>query len=139
MACSDCAGAYKRLAEYGFHCKSSLVSILGEHVTLADVCCKTCMPLGTKKPTKKPTKPTKKPPAKACGEPDYKGDGNCDDDNNNKGCAYDGGDCCYKTVKGGKVKKDYCKQVGWKSQSNHVLCDLGIVYFLKKILIRPYD
>merc|ERR1712025_789078 len=37
-------------------------------------------------------------------------DGNCDDDNNNKGCGYDGGDCCYKTVKGGQLKKNYCKQ-----------------------------
>ena len=48
----------------------------------------------------------------ACGSPDYKGDGNCDDDNNNKGCAYDGGDCCDETVKGGRVKKGYCKVVG---------------------------
>ena len=47
-----------------------------------------------------------------CGEPDYKGDGNCDDSNNNKGCGYDGSDCCAKSVKGGKVKKDYCKAVG---------------------------
>merc|ERR1711879_102684 len=45
-----------------------------------------------------------------CGSPSYKGDGNCDDDNNNCGCQYDGGDCCAKTVKGGKVKTDYCKQ-----------------------------
>merc|ERR1712037_982092 len=44
-----------------------------------------------------------------CGVTKYKGDGNCDDENNNKGCAYDGGDCCAKTVKGGQVKKDYCK------------------------------
>merc|ERR1712032_1201116 len=28
----------------------------------------------------------------------------------NKGCGYDGGDCCAKTVKGGKVKKAYCKK-----------------------------
>ena len=48
----------------------------------------------------------------ACGLPDYKGDGNCDDENNNKGCAYDGGDCCPKTVKGGAVKTKYCKKVG---------------------------
>jgi hypothetical protein len=41
--------------------------------------------------------------APACGAPAYKGDGNCDDENNNKGCAYDGGDCC------GVVKKTYCK------------------------------
>merc|ERR1712210_166606 len=50
-----------------------------------------------------------KPPASSCGSLQYKGDGNCDDDNNNKGCGYDGGDCCAKTVNGGKVKKDYCK------------------------------
>ena len=53
----------------------------------------------------KPNKPT-------CKLPQYKGDGNCDDENNNKGCGYDGGDCCAKTVKGGKVQKDYCKMTG---------------------------
>merc|ERR1712066_1209044 len=31
-----------------------------------------------------------------CGAPNYKGDGNCDDENNNCGCAYDGSDCCGK-------------------------------------------
>merc|ERR1712032_1649226 len=46
----------------------------------------------------------------ACALPQYKGDGNCDDENNNKGCGYDGGDCCAKTVKGGQVKKNYCKE-----------------------------
>merc|ERR1712187_161205 len=49
------------------------------------------------------------PPA-SCGLLEYKGDGHCDDDNNNKGCSYDGGDCCASTVTGGKVKTDYCKQ-----------------------------
>merc|ERR1712032_1294386 len=53
--------------------------------------------------------PNPKPKAAACGQKKYKGDGNCDDDNNNKGCDYDGGDCCAKSV-GGPVKKDYCKQ-----------------------------
>merc|ERR1712157_515946 len=53
----------------------------------------------------KPQAP-KKP---ACGQKDYKGDGNCDDDNNNAGCAWDGGDCCAKSL-GGPVKKDYCKK-----------------------------
>ena len=53
----------------------------------------------------------KDPAAKACGSPDYKGDGNCDDDNNNKGCDYDDGDCCAKTVNGGKVSTAYCKEV----------------------------
>merc|ERR1712167_432077 len=47
-------------------------------------------------------------PGKGCGSPKYKGDGNCDDDNNNDGCAFDGGDCCIKSVKGGKVKMSYC-------------------------------
>jgi len=46
--------------------------------------------------------PNYKPPA--CGAPAYKKDGNCDDENNNKSCQYDGGDCC-----GPKVKKTYCK------------------------------
>merc|ERR1712037_354060 len=32
--------------------------------------------------------------AGSCGNPSYKGDGNCDDENNNCGCQYDGGDCC---------------------------------------------
>merc|ERR1711939_847777 len=48
--------------------------------------------------------------APGCGSIKYKGDGNCDDDNNNEGCDYDGGDCCAKTVKSGVVKKQYCKQ-----------------------------
>ena len=29
-----------------------------------------------------------------CKEPEYKGDGLCDDINNNAGCDWDGGDCC---------------------------------------------
>merc|ERR1712100_260914 len=44
-----------------------------------------------------------------CGAANYKGDSNCDDENNNAGCAFDGGDCCPETVKGGQVKKQYCK------------------------------
>merc|ERR1712091_760272 len=40
-----------------------------------------------------------------CGLKDYKGDGNCDDANNNCACDYDGGDCC-----GPNVKKSYCKE-----------------------------
>merc|ERR1712157_303169 len=58
------------------------------------------------------------PPPSTCGSPDYKGDGNCNDDNNNKGCGYDGGDCCPKTVKDGKVKKDYCKECKCKDPDN---------------------
>ena len=53
---------------------------------------------------KKPNKPT-------CGSPSYKGDGVCDDNNNNKGCDYDGGDCCAKSVQGGQVNTKYCKEV----------------------------
>ena len=52
------------------------------------------------------------PAGPKCGVLDYKGDGNCDDENNNKGCAYDGGDCCPKTVDGGEVNKKYCQKVG---------------------------
>jgi len=62
--------------------------------------CKACKCIDPKNKGGKPT----------CALPQYKGDGNCDDENNNKGCGYDGGDCCAKTAKFGKVKKDYCKK-----------------------------
>merc|ERR1711939_610605 len=42
-----------------------------------------------------------------CGKPNYKGDGYCDVDNNNCGCAFDGGDCC-GTTKRGKLQYAYC-------------------------------
>jgi len=44
-------------------------------------------------PTQSTTKPITNKPGK-CGSPQYAGDGFCDDDNNNKGCKYDEGDCC---------------------------------------------
>merc|ERR1719198_1808827 len=47
---------------------------------------------------------------KQCGLLKYKGDGNCDDENNNKGSEYDGGDCCAKTVAGGEVSKKFCSK-----------------------------
>jgi len=52
--------------------------------------------------------------AAGCAKTKFKGDGNCDDNNNNEGCDYDGGDCCpasvknNKGVKTGTVKKTYC-------------------------------
>merc|ERR1712196_421254 len=46
----------------------------------------------------------------SCGATKYKGDGNCDDENNNCGCDYDGGDCCAQSVSGGKVKTQYCSK-----------------------------
>ena len=30
--------------------------------------------------------------------PEYKGDGYCEDDLNNENCEYDGGDCCLENV-----------------------------------------
>jgi len=41
----------------------------------------------------------------SCKYPNWKGDKWCDDDNNNCGCAWDGGDCCGKNV-----RKNYCKK-----------------------------
>ncbi len=42
----------------------------------------------------------------SCGTANFKGDGFCDDNNNNCGCAWDGGDCCGST---GKAKQfNYC-------------------------------
>ena len=40
-----------------------------------------------------------------CGSSHWKGDGYCDDDNNNAGCDFDGGDCC-----GDNVKKEFCTE-----------------------------
>ena len=38
-----------------------------------------------------------------CGNFDWKGDNSCDDQNNNCGCEWDGGDCC-----GSNVNTVYC-------------------------------
>ena len=38
-----------------------------------------------------------------CGMPIWKGDNNCDDENNNGGCEWDGGDCC-----GDNVNTQFC-------------------------------
>ena len=46
------------------------------------------------------------PKPKPCGAAKYKGDGVCDDNNNHKGCDYDGGDCCAKNA-----NFKYCKKV----------------------------
>merc|ERR1712076_44664 len=49
-------------------------------------------------------KPNDKPACEgSCEFAKYKGDGWCDDGNNNCGCEYDGGDCC-----GSNVKTKYC-------------------------------
>ena len=54
-----------------------------------------------------PKQPASKQPAKSCKNLQYKGDGICDDGNNNAGCEYDGGDCCEKSL-GKAVTKSYC-------------------------------
>ena len=82
-------------------------------MSLKDACCKTCQQ------------------ASACKLPNYRGDGNCDDENNNKDCGYDGGDCCAKTVKGGLVKKDFCKEVGLGTDG----CDVAVFYCVCTICV----
>merc|ERR1711862_685233 len=47
--------------------------------------------------------PSPKKPKLKCAQPAYKGDGICDDGNNNAGCEFDGGDCC-----GQNVNTKYC-------------------------------
>ena len=44
-----------------------------------------------------------RPPPPTCGCPQWKGDNFCDDENNNAGCEWDGGDCC-----GDDVNTQYC-------------------------------
>merc|ERR1712190_232272 len=60
----------------------------------------------------------------ACGNAKYKGDGNCDDENNNCGCDYDGGDCCAKSL-GKAINKKYCKECKCKDPKNQPVpnCD----------------
>merc|ERR1719510_2033942 len=43
------------------------------------------------------------PPPSSCKYPNWKGDNYCDDENNNAGCEWDGGDCC-----GDDVKENFC-------------------------------
>merc|ERR1712224_136439 len=82
----------------------------GHHVV--KTYCKECK---CKDPNFKPSKCPGK-----CGAPQYKGDGNCDDENNNCGCKYDGGDCCAGSVKGGTVKTAYCKACQCKDPKHKV-------------------
>jgi hypothetical protein len=63
-------------------------------------------------PTPAPPSPTPAPPSTtastcpgSCGTPNWKGDNWCDDENNNCGCEWDGGDCC-----GDDVKTQYCSE-----------------------------
>jgi len=66
--------------------------------------CKLCECLDCTKAKKKDC-PGK---SKGCQSPKYKKDGNCDDENNNCKCDWDGGDCCAKS-NNGVVKTKYCK------------------------------
>ena len=49
-----------------------------------------------------------------CVEPEKHSDGECNDENNNDDCYYDGGDCCEETVNGngteGVVIKTQCSR-----------------------------
>ena len=44
-------------------------------------------------------------PPSSCKHPNWKGDNYCDDENNNEGCEWDGGDCC-----GDDVRTNYCSK-----------------------------
>ena len=106
--------------DFGFGCSEPLTQ-LGVNAKLSEICCASCMPPKATTPKATPPKPTLPKPTtpkskETCGEPSYVGDGNCDDDNNNAGCAYDGGDCCAKSVEGGKVKTKYCQKVSLEGQ-----------------------
>merc|ERR1712054_565805 len=48
-----------------------------------------------------------KVPTGSCGAPKFKGDGFCDDNNNNAACSWDKGDCCGNSGKQSQFK--YCK------------------------------
>ena len=48
-------------------------------------------------------------PEEVCEYPEWKGDGYCDDGNNNENCQWDGGDCCYNFKKGWDKYCDDCQ------------------------------
>ena len=50
-----------------------------------------------------PPPPPTPAPGGDCGFSNWKGDNYCDDDNNNAGCEWDGGDCC-----GDNINTQYC-------------------------------
>jgi hypothetical protein len=56
-------------------------------------------------PSPTPTPAPTPPPSAGCGNQNWKGDNYCDDENNNAGCEYDGGDCC-----GDDVNTTYCSE-----------------------------
>lgn len=62
----------------------------------------------------------------SCAQPTYKGDGNCDDDNNTAGCDFDGGDCCkdtqHKYCSECACKEGGCAEPSYKGDGN---CDDG--------------
>ena len=49
----------------------------------------------------------------SCFELYWKGDGHCDDENNNSGCGWDGGDCC-----GLDVDTSYCTECACLDQDS---------------------
>ena len=80
----------------------SSLQLVSKSFKLNDICCETCTPKTTAKPRPKTTQCSKK-----CGSKGFVKDGNCDDNNNNCGCGWDGGDCCGKNGK--KHQYSYCK------------------------------
>merc|ERR1712088_186047 len=87
MICADYPGVYARTTSALSWIQNSMGSCSG-----------TPSP-----PSPSPSPPSPSPPSNGCGSPQWKGDGYCDDENNNDGCDYDGGDCC-----GDDVNTQYC-------------------------------
>ena len=61
------------------------------------------------------TSTTSSPSSSGCGSLNWKGDGWCDDENNNAGCEYDGGDCCGENVKTTYCQECQCLDPGYSS------------------------
>merc|ERR1712048_228191 len=122
----NCAHFVEMAKDFGFKCTDKLAA-LDVDAKLSDICCASCT--GKQKPKETSPKTTTPKSKKTCGAPSYVGDGNCDDNNNNKGCEYDGGDCCAKSVKGGKVQETYCPKCecidpAYQEQSTGKKCGL---------------
>ena len=76
-----------------------------------------------------------------CGSPHWKGDNVCNDENNNKGCGWDGGDCCGDNVKTANCSSCQCLDPNFYSEainSTWQIQDLNLIDSTVKDFMTNY-
>jgi hypothetical protein len=61
----------------------------------------------------------------------YRGDGDCDDQNNTEECGYDGGDCCGDNVKTKYCTECQCLEVQQQWSQTEVSVDVSKFFVIK--------